>query len=994
MALIKVDTKNTNLEDQHSIIKLNLNNRNFEWSDDYIVSVVGDNNSQTITFEFDKEYDGVDLFGTQCVLTYWTSWTDDKGNHSKGQILLDTIEVEDKLQCKWVLDQYQTAKSGYCLFTISFYLNLVEDYYYSDRTNTKPVYDSFTGKWYIYNELTDEYIQYAYYALTSTAGQFNIVDTGIGEGTTIELPDKQSGIGRLSVYGGTILNDYEDNQSLNEYSLSSGKNNIAGTLGYHIINLTIFVPENSSIGFFEYAQVEVEDAHLTLKAAEKYAIGDKINFHMNYDFAESFEISEFFTNEETGNSIITVKPVLKQENIIERPFIGFSENGDEFTLNGVTFKNEKNGSIRLNGVAEADTALIFSKNITLPMGRYLFSVKFDKPYSGTTISYIMNVFDGDSKNVYINLGNPTETRLQASKEFIVNTNNKNNVTIQILIKKDAAFEDVIYTPILSYGDFNSEGFSLEEDDETRYSNWLWCTDKPNVGEPFQQAQGTQAGGINSLAGIYGAFAHGREVYSLGAYSGVFGRNNRVGYASFVAGRKITSLGEYNACFGYGHINLSRNTFMTGSAHKSYNYSVFDGFVAGRVNELNHSVTGLIGYGLKSTDQGQLVVGRYNSVNEQPHAQWLFCVGNGSDDDNRSNAFMVYSTVSILGKKEIPDSIPEEVRNRAVTSKWYVDTAIATAINARLIVENGGIILHGRDYGDNGGKQVSADSLAIGSSTKALGQQSFAAGRRTEANAYRSATFGICTIANGYGQFVIGEFNIADPINTPANNSGTKGKNIFIIGNGTEAQRSNAFSVTHNGYAEIQNGLIIGNRDIIINKQEFYWTDGANEFVLGVDEQGKSRTIISCGDVNVDGYKITNMAEPIENTDAATKGYVDNYTKTVKVFYDSDKNIGNLEALDSDIIDYNLFEISLDLDGLRTSDIRLVLPRAFDGADVYLTEPHVFGLEWRTNSYLIKIECVINDDFTVQVEPKSYYRTLSGSWETYMTTKIISIKGLL
>lgn len=177
-------------EDSHSTIILDLQSRNFIWPSDYkTVAIVGDSYSQELTFEVDNEYDGVPLDGTSCILSYWTSWTDESGNHSRGDINLGNPEQKEgsnKLLYKWVLNRNQTYKPGICYFSLGFYLNLNDEFYYDNSDVGAINFSTTEGKVsLVWEDGTREEID-AYYALKSNSGFFPIIDNGIKNGT-IEL---------------------------------------------------------------------------------------------------------------------------------------------------------------------------------------------------------------------------------------------------------------------------------------------------------------------------------------------------------------------------------------------------------------------------------------------------------------------------------------------------------------------------------------------------------------------------------------------------------------------------------------------------------------------------------------------------------------------------------------------------------------------------------------------------------------------------------------
>ena len=204
MAIITTEKNNftsTNTSwysDDHSVVELELKQRQFIFSDiyPYIMAITGDNKSQIITFKTPAQYDGIDLFGTFCVLTYWTSWVDDDGKNSKGYIILTEKDHDDNnIWYEWVLDLNQTARAGICKFTLTFYLPLEdsenEDFYskYNNYLTNNAGFEltivNDNNIWKVNNN--NQLIEYPYYALSSNSGQFNIIDPGIGEGGPLHL---------------------------------------------------------------------------------------------------------------------------------------------------------------------------------------------------------------------------------------------------------------------------------------------------------------------------------------------------------------------------------------------------------------------------------------------------------------------------------------------------------------------------------------------------------------------------------------------------------------------------------------------------------------------------------------------------------------------------------------------------------------------------------------------------------------------------------------
>lgn len=77
----------------------------------------------------------------------------------------------------------------------------------------------------------------------------------------------------------------------------------------------------------------------------------------------------------------------------------------------------------------------------------------------------------------------------------------------------------------------------------------------------------------------------------------------------------------------GHVQGEFNQILGGNS----------GFVTGSRNILNHTGANLLGYELRSAENYQTIVGEYNDSTSA-----LFAIGNGTSDDNRSNALSAYS----------------------------------------------------------------------------------------------------------------------------------------------------------------------------------------------------------------------------------------------------------------------------------------------------------------------------------------------------------------
>lgn len=141
--------------------------------------MVGDNNSVSLVFKAPLEHQGIDLLGTNCVLSYDTTWTDENGVISSGQIDLTNtcIEKEDYLLYTWVLDINQTAKTGKCNFNVNFLMNLEEDPYVNN-TNIHTFYNEDINSTNFIQENIEE-TTLRYWSVATSSADFEIGDTSL-----------------------------------------------------------------------------------------------------------------------------------------------------------------------------------------------------------------------------------------------------------------------------------------------------------------------------------------------------------------------------------------------------------------------------------------------------------------------------------------------------------------------------------------------------------------------------------------------------------------------------------------------------------------------------------------------------------------------------------------------------------------------------------------------------------------------------------------------
>ena len=117
-----------------------------------------------------------------------------------------------------------------------------------------------------------------------------------------------------------------------------------------------------------------------------------------------------------------------------------------------------------------------------------------------------------------------------------------------------------------------------------------------------------------------------------------------------------------------------------------------------------------------------------------------------------------------------------------------------------------------------GRSTSASELyatAMGHETSASGNSSTATGYQTTASGSASTVMGKGTIASDYGSLVIGTYNLSGSTVTVDATLPNIGNTAFVIGNGTNAVKSDAFKVMYNGNATVSNDLTVSG-DVVVS----------------------------------------------------------------------------------------------------------------------------------------------------------------------------------
>ena len=341
-------------------------------------------------------------------------------------------------------------------------------------------------------------------------------------------------------------------------------------------------------------------------------------------------------------------------------------------------------------------------------------------------------------------------------------------------------------------------------------------------------------GVQTDASAYAALATGRATSASGNSSVSLNYlTSASGYASLAVGSSTQSIGE--------------NSFAGGLSTQSTGYS---SAALGRetVASGNHSLS--IGQGTNSHAFNSVALGQYNSVsnNADPDTylttNTALVVGNGTDTNNRSNAFKVLfdGTTTIAGSVTASSFIGD---GSGLTGLPLVIESITEGGNTGVRLSSANAANHGDigntavdlsyqssassttgakgDYSTALGSETTASgyySTATGYSTTASGETATATGQFTSASGKFSLSSGLYsnasgttsvalgnnTIADGYGTLATGYFNTANA--NPQADSFDQSNTAFVIGNGTFENRSNAFKVLFDGTTTIAGDLSI------------------------------------------------------------------------------------------------------------------------------------------------------------------------------------------
>lgn len=301
---------------------------------------------------------------------------------------------------------------------------------------------------------------------------------------------------------------------------------------------------------------------------------------------------------------------------------------------------------------------------------------------------------------------------------------------------------------------------------------------------------SHAEGYSTQATGIGAHAEGESTKATNSNTHAEGvASEASGQASHAEGTSTKASGHYSHAEGQG-------------AKAQGNSSHAEGYYTTATGDYSHAG----GYYTTAGYANQTVIGKYNNNKSTT----IFEVGNGTSNNDKSNAFEVYSNGSVC----------EGVGNTVSQPSAHAEGSETAASNYQA---------HAEGYGTTASGQA---SHAEGNNTTASALGAHAEGGNTLASGQYSHASGYETVADHDYQAAYGKYNkaLADT--------------LFEVGNGTGASaRSNALEVLLNGDVVAGNEIIDGQGNTLsVLAEALTKTASGNPIVITDCAGGKARSL--------------------------------------------------------------------------------------------------------------------------------------------------------
>jgi hypothetical protein len=348
-------------------------------------------------------------------------------------------------------------------------------------------------------------------------------------------------------------------------------------------------------------------------------------------------------------------------------------------------------------------------------------------------------------------------------------------------------------------------------------------DKDSIGRfSFSSGVNTRATGQNSFATGEGTIARGSGSTSMGYNTNASGViSTSMGIGTNASGEYSTSMGFFTNANGFYSTSIGKNTNANGGSSTSMGESTNANGVAstsmGYGTTANGHFSSAMGFFTKAKSANSLVIGRYN---DSSNTNRLFEIGNGTDDNLRTNAMTVLnngntgigiaspiarlhvadSNVLFTGPVTIPGTTPYFPPASGAGSRmmWYPQKA-AFRVGA----------VDGTQWDKD---SIGQYSFSSGFKTKAVGYSSTSMGYSTIARGHFSTSMGSQTIADGIFSTSMGNFTYANGISSTSLGSNTYANGISStsLGSNTQANGISSTSLGNNTQANGNYSTSLGN----------------------------------------------------------------------------------------------------------------------------------------------------------------------------------------
>jgi hypothetical protein len=388
-------------------------------------------------------------------------------------------------------------------------------------------------------------------------------------------------------------------------------------------------------------------------------------------------------------------------------------------------------------------------------------------------------------------------------------------------------------------------------------------------------------GSNTLASGIGSTAMGSTSVATGDYS------TAMGYGTFVSGDYSTAMGylseapaNFSTAIGYGTTASGDYSTAMGSNTTA---SGFYSTTMGNSTTASGNLSTAMGFGSYSKPYASLALGRYNdSIASSSKTSWvptdpLFILGNGTTDNARHNAMVVYKNGNMVLKNTAtvttdPIGFATPISGAGTRMMWLPEKSafrVGTVESFEWDASNTGIwsFATGKNT-----KATGINSTAMGIGTFASGSYSIAMGAFTTASGNYSTTMGNSTTASGFLSTAVGSVTNASGDYSTAMGSNTTASGFYstTMGNGTTSSGNLSTAMGFGSYSKPYASLAIGQyNDSIASSSKTSWVSTDPLLILGNGTADNARAnamvVYKNGNTNINGY--TQLGKTTEGSPA-------------------------------------------------------------------------------------------------------------------------------